>query len=96
MAFDLFIRPQMLYIMLKYPGQVYEFKPSLAPDMQDADLIISHAGAGCIMESLRHAPCLCIHELILLCCRVPDTRTHTHTHTHTNKLTYTHTGWGRD
>ena len=34
--------------------EVYAFKPSLAPDMQDAELIISHAGAGCIMESLRH------------------------------------------
>ena len=33
--------------------EVYDFKPSLAPDMQAAALIISHAGAGCIMESLR-------------------------------------------
>ena len=32
---------------------VYDFKPSLAPDMEGAALIISHAGAGCIMESLR-------------------------------------------
>ena len=36
--------------------EVYSFKPSLAPDMQEADLIISHAGAGCIMESLRFVP----------------------------------------
>ena len=32
--------------------EVYPFKPSLAHDMQNADLIISHAGAGSIMEGL--------------------------------------------
>jgi UDP-N-acetylglucosamine transferase subunit ALG13 len=32
---------------------VYDFKPSLASDMEGAELVISHAGAGCIMESLR-------------------------------------------
>mmetsp|Transcript_13707 Transcript_13707/g.15614 ORF Transcript_13707/g.15614 Transcript_13707/m.15614 type:complete len:192 (+) Transcript_13707:144-719(+) len=31
----------------------YRFKPSLEDDMSGADLIISHAGAGSIMESLR-------------------------------------------
>jgi hypothetical protein len=39
--------------------EVYAFKPSLAPDMQEAELIISHAGAGCIMESLRHDVIFC-------------------------------------
>ena len=32
--------------------EVYPFKPSLEHDMQNADLIISHAGAGSIMEGL--------------------------------------------
>mmetsp|Transcript_47093 Transcript_47093/g.73688 ORF Transcript_47093/g.73688 Transcript_47093/m.73688 type:complete len:169 (-) Transcript_47093:114-620(-) len=31
----------------------YDFKPSLKEDMDDAQLIICHAGAGSIMESLR-------------------------------------------
>ena len=30
----------------------YQFKPSLRQDMEDADLIISHAGAGSIMEGM--------------------------------------------
>jgi beta-1,4-N-acetylglucosaminyltransferase len=34
--------------------EAYTFKPSLEKDMQDADLIISHAGAGSIMEGLAH------------------------------------------
>eukprot|EP00559_Dactyliosolen_fragilissimus_P001226 CAMPEP_0184866054 /NCGR_PEP_ID=MMETSP0580-20130426/20560_1 /TAXON_ID=1118495 /ORGANISM="Dactyliosolen fragilissimus" /LENGTH=227 /DNA_ID=CAMNT_0027365515 /DNA_START=73 /DNA_END=759 /DNA_ORIENTATION=+ len=32
--------------------QAYRFKPSLLEDMKEADLIISHAGAGSIMEGL--------------------------------------------
>jgi beta-1,4-N-acetylglucosaminyltransferase len=32
--------------------QVYPFKPSLEQDMKNADLILSHAGAGSIMEGL--------------------------------------------
>jgi len=32
--------------------EIYQFKPSLEADMQNADLIISHAGAGSIMEGL--------------------------------------------
>ncbi|KAH9254249.1 hypothetical protein BASA81_007850 [Batrachochytrium salamandrivorans] len=31
----------------------YDFKPTLMEDMQSADVIISHAGAGSIVESLR-------------------------------------------
>ena len=32
---------------------VYDFKPNLQEDMRRADLILSHAGAGTIMEALR-------------------------------------------
>ena len=31
----------------------YRFKPSLADDMQSAGLIVSHAGAGSILEGMR-------------------------------------------
>ena len=31
----------------------YRFKPSLEPDMRDASLIVSHAGAGSILEGMR-------------------------------------------
>lgn len=34
--------------------EMYRFKPSLEEDMSNADLIISHAGAGSIMEGLEH------------------------------------------
>jgi beta-1,4-N-acetylglucosaminyltransferase len=33
--------------------QTYRIKPSLEKDMQRADLILSHAGAGTVMEALR-------------------------------------------
>uniref|UniRef100_A0A7S4AM01 UDP-N-acetylglucosamine transferase subunit ALG13 n=1 Tax=Pseudo-nitzschia australis TaxID=44445 RepID=A0A7S4AM01_9STRA len=33
--------------------QTYDFRPSLTEDMERADLIISHAGAGTVMEALR-------------------------------------------
>ncbi|CAJ1966917.1 unnamed protein product [Cylindrotheca closterium] len=33
--------------------EVYDFLPSLDADMRKADLIISHAGAGTVMEALR-------------------------------------------
>jgi len=33
--------------------ELYDFKPSLSDDMQKADLIVSHAGAGTVMEALR-------------------------------------------
>jgi beta-1,4-N-acetylglucosaminyltransferase len=33
--------------------QTYDFRPSLIDDMEKADLIISHAGAGTVMEVLR-------------------------------------------
>ena len=33
--------------------ETYDFKPSLLQDMSNADLIISHAGAGTVMECLR-------------------------------------------
>lgn len=35
--------------------ELYDFKPSLQPDMARADLIISHAGAGTVSEVLQHA-----------------------------------------
>jgi len=33
--------------------QSYDFQPSLKVDMENADLILSHAGAGTVMEGLR-------------------------------------------
>jgi UDP-N-acetylglucosamine transferase subunit ALG13 len=33
--------------------QTYQYKPSLRPDVDAADLVISHAGAGSILEALR-------------------------------------------
>jgi beta-1,4-N-acetylglucosaminyltransferase len=33
--------------------QSYDFRPSLKTDMENADLILSHAGAGTVMEVLR-------------------------------------------
>lgn len=33
--------------------QAYSFRPSLDEDMEKADLILSHAGAGTVMEALR-------------------------------------------
>ncbi len=33
--------------------QVYDFRPSLEDDMKKADLVLSHAGAGTVMEALR-------------------------------------------
>jgi beta-1,4-N-acetylglucosaminyltransferase len=33
--------------------QCYDFRPSLKADMEHADLILSHAGAGTVMEVLR-------------------------------------------
>ncbi|KAI9223446.1 glycosyl transferase [Blastocladiella britannica] len=32
---------------------VYDYKPSLGPDLARAQLVISHAGAGCLLEALR-------------------------------------------
>jgi UDP-N-acetylglucosamine transferase subunit ALG13 len=39
---------------IKIHWEIYKFKPSLEEDMNNADLIISHAGAGSIMEGLEH------------------------------------------
>eukprot|EP00934_Nitzschia_sp_Nitz4_P005474 Nitzschia sp. Nitz4//scaffold1_size375055//252798//253355//NITZ4_000298-RA/size375055-processed-gene-0.147-mRNA-1//-1//CDS//3329541111//5464//frame0 len=33
--------------------QAYDFTPSLHADMQQADLVLSHAGAGTVMEALK-------------------------------------------
>ena len=34
-------------------AEVYDFKPSLADDMEKSDLVISHAGAGTVSEVLQ-------------------------------------------
>jgi beta-1,4-N-acetylglucosaminyltransferase len=36
----------------KLDVQTYKFKPSLQDDFRNADLVVSHAGYGCLMESL--------------------------------------------
>lgn len=38
--------------------ELYDFKPSLEADMKAADTIVSHAGAGTIMEALKLQKCL--------------------------------------
>ena len=38
---------------LSFPVTVYRFKPNLDKDMDRADLIISHCGAGSILEAVR-------------------------------------------
>jgi beta-1,4-N-acetylglucosaminyltransferase len=49
--------PPMLPEKHKLPDTLhvesYAFKASLAPDMEQADLILSHAGAGTVAEALR-------------------------------------------
>ena len=47
--------------------QVFEFAPSLAENMQAADLIISHAGSGSIFEALRlRKPLIAVPNAILM------------------------------
>lgn len=41
------------YLKAPLNGICYRFKPDIASDMARADLIISHAGAGSIVEALR-------------------------------------------
>eukprot|EP00536_Pseudo-nitzschia_multiseries_P007688 jgi/Psemu1/305141/fgenesh1_kg.183_\ len=38
---------------LKIKIETYDFRPSLLEDMERADLVLSHAGAGTVMEVLR-------------------------------------------
>lgn len=38
---------------LKLDVHTYSFRPSLKDDMESADVVISHAGAGTVMEALR-------------------------------------------
>ncbi len=46
-------KPKLGDISSSVKIQSYDFRPSLKVDMEDADLIISHAGAGTVMEVLR-------------------------------------------
>jgi beta-1,4-N-acetylglucosaminyltransferase len=45
--------PPVLPEKLPLLVESYAFKSSLAPDMEQADLILSHAGAGTVTEALR-------------------------------------------
>jgi beta-1,4-N-acetylglucosaminyltransferase len=45
--------PPVLPVLPPLEVESYAFKASLAPDMEQADLIISHAGAGTVTEALR-------------------------------------------
>ena len=42
------------HVIKEIEWEIYRFKASLEEDMNNADLIISHAGAGSIMEGLEH------------------------------------------
>mmetsp|Transcript_5859 Transcript_5859/g.8266 ORF Transcript_5859/g.8266 Transcript_5859/m.8266 type:complete len:203 (+) Transcript_5859:45-653(+) len=46
------VRPTREGCDIDISWEAYRFKSSLEPDMQNADLIVSHAGAGSIMEGL--------------------------------------------
>lgn len=47
-------KPPTLNGTLTINWEIYRFKSSLEEDMKNADLIISHAGAGSVMEGLEH------------------------------------------
>ena len=45
----------------------YRFKPSLQADFEGADLVISHAGFGCLIESLNlHKPVVAVTNAALM------------------------------
>lgn len=46
-------KPESLQQSSSVKIQSYDFRPSLKADMEHADLIVSHAGAGTVMEVLR-------------------------------------------
>ena len=46
-------KPEMRQHNSSIKIQSYDFRPSLKTDMEQADLILSHAGAGTVMEVLR-------------------------------------------
>lgn len=46
-------QPEIEKSKTPFPVYAYSFQPSLAKDMETADLILSHAGAGTVMEALR-------------------------------------------